>query len=424
MSFSESLETARAALESGDVPSAARALTAASRDPGLETRDDDLTALATLFAQLATAAELPPLTLAAESADPTDPETLFVLGYQLVEFGLPEPAIPYLRRVRLDIPHESRIATELAAALERSGRHGEARDALLAEPSLLADFWPRYLVCFNAIFAGDLDTAREHAPQLDPSPTTEGSAEATQRILDMLARADATSAVSSLDHQNLRGWHYVLNGGLLLHISPFGFDEGMNGRYAFFQDGLGGIRRDLDALTATLDAKNTRPERILHLDEYGSRILATALGSMLSVPVEPWSPGADGLTVAYDMDAVELTVEIVEGLRSGGPLFLRCACWTQPPPTPADYLGFLHQVNTAPWGSVMSFDPESGEMTTSEPSTDTPEAWAQRILETEPDARELEHDTLETLTAFATHVPALRGDLFWEEGPVRSSRFG
>ncbi|MEM1348793.1 MAG: hypothetical protein AAGI01_09575 [Myxococcota bacterium] len=424
MSLSEYFESAHTALESGDIPGAARALTAASREADLETRDGDLSSLAESFAELARVAQLPALATAAESADPADPETLFVLGYQLVEFGLPEPAIPYLRRVHLDLPHETRIVTELAAALERSGRHAEARDALLNEPALLSEFWPRYLVCFNAIFAGDLDTAREHAPQLDPSPTIEGSAEAAQRVLDMLTRADALPETSSLDHQDLRGWHYVLNGGLLLHISPFGFDEGMNGRYAFFQDGLGGIRRDLDALAATLDAKNTRPARVLHLDEYGSRVLATALGAMLSVPVERWTPGADGLTVAYDMNAVELTVELVEGLRAGGPLFLRSACWTQPPPTPADYVRFLHQVNTAPWGAVMAFDPESGEMTTSEPSTDPPEAWAQRILDTEPDARELENDTLELLTALATRVPALRGDLFWEEGPVRSSRLG
>jgi hypothetical protein len=424
MSTSEALDTARAALEGGDVPGAARALTTASRDPGLEARDDDLTALAALFAELAAAAELPPLVTAAESADPADPETLFVLGYQLVEFGLPEPAIPFLRRVRIDIPHEPRVVTELAAALERSGRHAEARDALLDEPGLLSEFWPRYLVCFNAIFAGDLDTAREHAPQLDPSPEVEGSAEAAQRILDMLTRADALPDSSSLDHQDLRGWHYVLNGGVLLHLSPFGFDDGMNGRYAFFQDGVEGIRRDLDALVATLDARGARPARVLHLDEYGSRILAAALGELLSVPVAPWSPGADGLTVAYDMDAVELTAELVEGLRTSSPLFLRSASWTQPPPTPADYLGFLHQVNIAPWGEVMSFDQDSGEMTTSEPSTEPDSTWARRILDAEPGAHELPQDTLEQLTAFAAHVPASRGDMFWEGGPVRSSRFG
>lgn len=433
MSLAKHLEAAHAALESGDIPAAASALTSASREKNIERRDASLASLSELVSRLATAAGLDPLVEAADAADPSDTETLFILGYQLVEFDLAEVAVPYLRRVRKDMPQELRVVTELAAALERSGRHAEARDTLLATPESLSEYWPRYLVCFNSIFAGDLDTAREHAPELNPSDDTEGSREATERILDMLRRADAITPESPLDPSDLRGWHYVLNGGALLHLSPYGFDEGMNGRYAFFQDGVSGIRRDLDALVAALGARGERPNRVLHLDDHGSRVIALALSKMLGVETSPWSPGAEGLTVAYDMASIELTYELVEGLREGGTFFIRCACWTSPPPTPPDFLGYLHQVNIEPWGEVMSFDQDSGEMKTSEPSTDSAEQWAARILEAgeqdghdeaDEDADEDAIDSIEALLAFIARAPALRADNFWEGGPVQSGRFG
>ena len=429
MSLTKHLDAARAALDSGDIPAAAGALTSASREKNIERRDADLASLSELISRLAAAADLGPLAEAADAADPSDTETLFILGYQLVEFDLAEVAVPYLRRVRKDMPQELRVVTELAAALERSGRHAEARDTLLADPEILSEYWPRYLVCFNSIFAGDLDTAREHALNLNPADDTEGSHEATQRILDMLRRADAITPESALDSSDLRGWHYVLNGGALLHLSPYGFDEGMNGRYAFFQDGVPGIRRDLDALVAALEAREERPARVLHLDDHGSRIIALALAKMLGVAASPWSPGADGLTVAYDMEAIELTYELVEGLRDGGTFFIRCASWTSPPPTPPDFLGYLHQVNIEPWGEVMSFDQESGGMKTSEPSTDSAEQWAERILEAgnddvDGDADEDAIDSIDALLAFIGRAPALRGDNFWEGGPVQSGRFG
>ena len=40
----------------------------------------------------------------------------------------------------------------------------------------------------------------------------------------MLARAGLAQTASSLNHQDLRGWHYVLTGGILGCLSPWGFD--------------------------------------------------------------------------------------------------------------------------------------------------------------------------------------------------------
>jgi hypothetical protein len=46
----------------------------------------------------------------------------------------------------------------------------------------------------------------------------------------MLARADVARAVMPLDLRDLRGWHYLLTGGILWFLSPWGLDAGMTGR--------------------------------------------------------------------------------------------------------------------------------------------------------------------------------------------------
>ena len=58
----------------------------------------------------------------------------------------------------------------------------------------------------------------------------------------MLARADIARAVTPLDHQDLRGWHYVLTGGILAGLSPYGFDAGMTGRWAYVNDSMDAAR--------------------------------------------------------------------------------------------------------------------------------------------------------------------------------------
>ena len=55
----------------------------------------------------------------------------------------------------------------------------------------------------------------------------------------MLARAGTARAVTSLDRQDLRGWHYVLTGGVLASLSPYGFDA-MTGRWAYLSDSVAG----------------------------------------------------------------------------------------------------------------------------------------------------------------------------------------
>ncbi len=47
----------------------------------------------------------------------------------------------------------------------------------------------------------------------------------------MLARAGVAGGADAARRRDLRGWHYVLTGGVLASLSPYGFDTGMTGRY-------------------------------------------------------------------------------------------------------------------------------------------------------------------------------------------------
>jgi hypothetical protein len=55
----------------------------------------------------------------------------------------------------------------------------------------------------------------------------------------MLARAGVAGAASPLDRRDLRGWHYVLTGGVMASLSPHGF-EVMTGRWAYLSDTMDG----------------------------------------------------------------------------------------------------------------------------------------------------------------------------------------
>ena len=69
----------------------------------------------------------------------------------------------------------------------------------------------------------------------------------------MLVRAGIARAVTSLDRQDLRGWHYVLTGGVLASLSPYGFDA-MTGRWGYLSDSVAGCAAALRRLTLILDA--------------------------------------------------------------------------------------------------------------------------------------------------------------------------
>ncbi|MFG2015992.1 tetratricopeptide repeat protein [Actinomadura geliboluensis] len=415
------MSDARALLESGDIAGLIRHLR--FNADGMELRE-----IARLMEGAAELSGFDDLRDAARAmAREQGPQQLYDFGYACIERGIPFLAIPPLRRAVELLPGEPVLVMELAAALERENRHAEAVAVLEPRVDSL-DPWPaRYLLAYNALFSGDVDRAGREAGRL-PAPEDEQWLPARDRLARMIARAAAVRAVAPLDARDLRGWHFALTGSLLATISPYGFEDGMTGRFAYMSDGFGMCRRSLDRLRLVLDAAGRRPASVGLLPDRSSTILGLAAARLFGLPAEPFAPGRpDALVVAYDLNETE-----VEGLREraeGQVLFEHASCWTDPPVVSADVTGFLHQVVKSPWGERLRMTP-GGEPETVPPDERPVEELAAEIVQAAPEAVDEDGAPPDPDAVLARLAGAVRGhwlagprDAVRSPGPVPSSRF-
>jgi hypothetical protein len=201
--------------------------------------------------------------------------------------------------------------------------------------------------------ADNLDKAAEGFERL-PEPEDAAWTPARQKVRRMLARAGIARAVTPLDRQDLRGWHYVLTGGLLASLSPYGFDA-MTGRWAYLSNSVASCAATLQRLTLLLDAAGTAPQSAALLPDRSSQILGAAAAATLGLPTadfDPGKPAAHSLVFAYDLTKADPGA--VAALRERAPgqvLFERATCWTDPPRVTADVSGLLGQTVIPPWAA-------------------------------------------------------------------------
>jgi hypothetical protein len=315
----------------------------------------------TIFAQICAAMDgdeiVPPALEVAR--DPDDAAALLGLGIQLIEHSLHGIAATVLTRAHALTPGREQILTELVGALSGSQYHHDACRVLREAGAVIDESFPcRYLLAFNALMTGDIEEPRRLLSALEAMTLAYAGPNNSflfmvGQLRQMLERAAALSRVSVLDEQDLRGWHFIVNGGLLLHLSPYGFNEGMNGRYAYTHDSEARCLMGICRLQAVLAAWDAAPPRVYVLPHRESGALAHAAAGVLGLPVEPWPEGgseAPGLIVVYDLDA--LSGDLLQTLyphRPGQMLFCHAACWTAEPPFVADVTTYLYQVNKTPW---------------------------------------------------------------------------
>lgn len=403
-----------------------------------------------LFAKIAEAKGAEELAKGAEeaAANPGHPRVLYELGYQLFEQKLFGFAAAVLARADAAQPGEEEIVTELALSLEAHGNSVEACRRLRASGLVESSWLCRYLLAFNSIMSADLAEARAQVPALLADPGDHLAM--AQRIEGMVARAAALEGLMPLDADDLRGWHFAINGALLLHRSPHGFHQGMRGRYAYVQDSPQLARQGLRSLAAALEAMQLRPSRIYLLDDRESQILGLAAATLLELPAVPWhrdeegqgAPEEPGLIVAYDLDSLDgATLTSLRPHRPGQILFAHASSWTEPPPFTADLTTYLYQSNVSPWGEQIFFDPASAAPRRAEPRQESAETLAAELLAAAAEdasgdddapspAEELEQ--LRTLAAAIAPMPAHGPGATqrsgprrrqWAESPVRSNRF-
>ncbi|MFJ4125290.1 hypothetical protein ACIP3U_28695 [[Kitasatospora] papulosa] len=427
---SPELAAARERLDAGDVPGALRELRQVPAAPLGEVAD--------VVGRAAGAAGFDDLRKAATAlaATPDRVRPLYDYGFACVERGVPYLAIPALREALRLAPDSSGVLRELVSAYEDEGRHRDAVEALLAHEDGLADWPDRYLLVFNAVLAGDLELARRQHARL-PAPAEDTWLGARDRQNRVLGRASAAGPVSPLDHSDLRGWQYVMGGTVLGTLSPFGFDAGMTGRYAYLQDDHGRCLEGLLRLKAVLASAGARPRSVSLLPDRGSRILGLAAAEVLGLPAEPFEAGReDTVVIAYDLN---VTARADGGPETIGQLFERApgqvlhehaSCWTDPPAVTADSVTLLHQSAVAPWEAGLRQGAD-GEVERGEVDGRPEKAIAAEIVGADPtpDAGDGETpaDPAERLTDFVSAVSGtwLQGDRaqLRSPGPVASSRF-
>ncbi len=347
------------------------------------------------------------------STDVQDPDALYELGYQLIEAGLHGVAATVLRQCLDVVPGSEQVLAELVAALERLLLYDDARLLLAAHPRLVEDsFLIRYLYAYDAAMSGDLATTRRLAPGLMPADDTQKFMAA--RIAHILERASRVHGVAPLDGHDLRGWHYVLTGGVLLHRSPHGFDDAMRGRYAWLQDSHALVRAGLDRLRAALAAWGIAPPCVYTPPGRDHEILGEAAARIAGVPRMPWPAvgvPAPGLVVAYDLAQVEWRdLERLVERRPGQLIYAHASVWTEDGPVAPDLTMLLHQSLVPPWGAIGDVDAVAAEVVEAEP------------LHGDDLARD-DLTGLDALVAAAGAPPVGRRERLWAGSPVPSNRF-
>ncbi len=422
---SADLAKARELVEAGDVPGALRQL---------RFRADSLpvAAVAGVVGRAASITGFDDLAGAAAALveAPDQPQALFDYGYACIERGVSYLAIPPLSTALRQVPDSHVLRVELVTALEDEGRHAEAV-AVLQEQDGDLQAWPdRYLLAYNALMAGDVALAGASLRGL-PMPDDERWLPAHDRLRRMLDRAAVAQTVSALDHEDLRGWHFVLTGGVLSTLSPHAFEAGMTGRYAYLQDSVESCSHGLHRLRTILEASGRRPRTVSLLADRDSRILGLAAADLLGVPAEPFAADRpDTVVVAYGLGEIDDDVAaLLQDRAPGQVLYEHAGCWTEPAAVSADVSTLRAQVATPPWGERLRMSDGGAERV---PADDRPEEeWAAEILGADPAPDpgdgETPPDPDAALIAFVSGVRGgwLAGprERVRSTGPVRSSRF-
>jgi hypothetical protein len=359
-----------------------------------------------------------------------DPEALYDAAYALYEQKLHDLGATLLARANRLAPGSATIVTELSANLEALLLHPHAARVLRESGLVETDDVCAYLFGYNALLSGDLEAARPIVARLH-GHADEPLAYMGAALAGMVARADAIRGAAPLDDRDLAGWHLAINGTVLLHLSPHGYEDVMRGRYAYVSDQYARIREGIERLAHVLSVAEIAPPRVLALPDRSSRVVALAAAQILGVPCEPFAADdtRPGVVVAYDLDQVE-DAEALGQLREHRPgqvLFAHASCWTEPFSYAPDVTTFLYQLNAAPWQGDR-WDVKS------EPDPAPIEELAARIV-----AATGEHESvssLEQLAALVRAAQAVTGDaaagLFRSSGqrlrqragsPVWSARF-
>lgn len=386
--LTEACERANEALSNNDLNGALRLLEPWIAGTDISVTDEQWSATYELFSRITELkfGEDLGIVASALASEPSNPDRGYELGYTLIEHGRADLAIGVLSRAHHQVSGNARIVAELITALEIKGRHEEIA-VVLARESELVDSTHHfaYLKAFNSIVLGELNEARQILPRL-LNTTDETQIYMTKRIQGMLMRADVIEASQPLERSNLRGWHYVMTGGILLHIAPDNMAGRLRGGYGKTWDTDNRVLLGLSSLVAVCEVLDLTFPAILIPPDRNSQILGHALGALFQLPVEEWFGDSEaGIVTVYDVG--ELIPELRQPLKEHHPnqsLFVQSCSSLREHIVAPDLLTYFYEFNTSPWSSGISIENQYIEAVKGDP-----EDVAERVLDSELSAEQL-----------------------------------
>jgi len=339
-----------------------------------------------------------------------DIQALFDLSYELYEESQHGLAATLLNRANRIEPQDAHIIPEFVSNLEELMMNGEARRILLEAKDLLEDSeLCRYLLAYNSLMTGNLKEPFEIVKTLQDVEDEDLKAivESFEGILNRVRRL---KQVRPLDSKDLRGWHAVLNGSLLLHCSPFG-EDAMNGRYAYISDSYALCREGIERVGEVIKEAGIKIPCIYSLENRSSKILALATSKLLGIPLKQWNGDSEpGLIVVYDIEEIdsEDTIIQIADHRPGQVLWVHASCWTYPFPFSPDITTFLYQMKTTPWDGSMKYDNEAKNVRRTDPDESPVEIIASNIINAVKDKDYL--DDLEDVLSIVNGLKDLKDE--------------
>ncbi len=205
------------------------------------------------------------------------------------------------------------------------------------------------------------------------------------RIEGMLLRHKVLQPICDLDPKDLRGWHAVLHGGLLLHLSDTEQMPSMNGRYAWLHENFEQCSQRIQSLCNLLSTLSLSPPQILHLEDHSSEILGRVMGALLEIPVHPLctSPQAPGLVVGYC--STQLSLKEQGWLATHTPqqtLWYHNTSSTSPPLYTSEITSYMTQHLRAPWEGALIIEHNTGDIWEHPPTTTSTSAVVEQLLRT------------------------------------------
>ncbi|WP_406278680.1 hypothetical protein [Embleya sp. NBC_00896] len=354
-------------------------------------------------------------------AYPGNAEALYKFGCACNDHNAPFLAIPALREALRMYPDAENVRGELVAAYQQEYRYAEAV-AVLTEYEAELPEWPEgYSLAYNTLLTGDIEGAAARYARMSP-PEDPQWQHLDDRLRSALGNVGAARAVGPLDDRDLRGWHFVLTGGVLATLSPYGSGAGESGRWIRLRDDYAMCLHGLRRLRLVPAATGRAPTTVSLLSDRDSHILG--------LPALPFAPGRrDTVVVAYDLNTVgRPTLRAVYDRAPEQILFEHATCWSEPSPIAPDLSTLLVQSVVAPWGERPRRGGDGVERIAADERA--VEEVARDIVAAGPyDASgdgTTAPDPDETLTAFATAIAPhwLTGtrDRPAAPGPVRANR--